>query len=135
MSSAAPSRQGSGAGDGDQSSTIVTELTIWQRGAAAGVASLLSSLALNPMDVVKVGRTPPQAISFVVVCGRRHECPACNWRMYWGLRWCALFSALSMPLLQTRMQTQSAASMFGSGAKAAGPPAEGIMALRYRFVT
>ena len=55
MSSVAPSRH-SGAGDGDQSSTIVTELTIWQRGAAAGIASLLSSLALNPMDVVKVGR-------------------------------------------------------------------------------
>lgn len=30
------------------------DLTLWQRGAAAGVASLISSLALNPLDVVKV---------------------------------------------------------------------------------
>ena len=45
------------------------------------------------------------------------------------------YSALSMPPLQTRMQTQSAASMFGSGAKTAGPPPESIMALRYRSVT
>lgn len=30
------------------------DLTLLQRGAAAGVASLISSLALNPLDVVRV---------------------------------------------------------------------------------
>lgn len=37
---------------------MVNELTIWQRGCAAGIASLVSSVFLNPIDVVKVRRMP-----------------------------------------------------------------------------
>lgn len=33
---------------------MLNELTMWQRGCAAGIASLVSSVFLNPIDVVKV---------------------------------------------------------------------------------
>lgn len=38
----------------DELDDAAPDLTLWQRGAAAGIASLISSLALNPLDVVKV---------------------------------------------------------------------------------
>lgn len=38
----------------DELTDAAPDLTLWQRGAAAGIASLISSLALNPLDVVKV---------------------------------------------------------------------------------
>mmetsp|Transcript_19365 Transcript_19365/g.58527 ORF Transcript_19365/g.58527 Transcript_19365/m.58527 type:complete len:382 (-) Transcript_19365:686-1831(-) len=37
----------------DELDDAAPDLTLWQRGAAAGIASLISSLALNPLDVVK----------------------------------------------------------------------------------
>lgn len=39
--------------DPDNSPPTLNELTIWQRGCAAGIASLVSSVFLNPIDVVK----------------------------------------------------------------------------------
>ena len=39
---------------GEEKPAVLNELTMWQRGCAAGIASLVSSVFLNPIDVVKV---------------------------------------------------------------------------------
>jgi solute carrier family 25 protein 39/40 len=38
---------------GEEKPAVINELTMWQRGCAAGIASLVSSVFLNPIDVVK----------------------------------------------------------------------------------
>lgn len=65
--------------DPDNSPPTLNELTIWQRGCAAGIASLVSSVFLNPIDVVKTRMQAQAAAKRSVPSGTAAAPAAAAW--------------------------------------------------------